>query len=304
MTRRQVLTRFDGITRGRTRGGKRAPHKTLLLLHALARFAEGQECFRYNEVESPVRALIRDFGPDGASDRVYYPFWHLQSDRLWVVEEPLTTNRSGDIRRSVLVERNSVGRFTDEVAHALQARPKLVGDLIALLLADEFTEAYDDDILTAIRFDLEGRFVRRQVSLRAARRRRDPTFRRRVLEAYAYRCAVCGFSAQVGGAHVGLDAAHVIWHQYGGEDSERNGLALCTLHHRLLDRGAFTVTASAFGDRVVEVSQRASGNETFDRWMLAYHGQPLSEPVRTEYRVAEPATVWHRKQVFKGLPRT
>ena len=40
--------------------------------------------------------------------------------------------------------------------------------------------------------------------------------------------------------------------------------------HRLLDRGAFTVTASGSRERVVEVSERARGNEGFQQWMLAY----------------------------------
>lgn len=297
MTREQVVALFEGITRGRTAGGRRAPHKPLLLLYALARFADGEKRLRYNEVETRVRGLIRDFGPAAASDRVHYPFWRLQGDRLWVVEEPLVTNAAGDVRRTELVDRDSVGRFSDEVAEVFHAEPGLVGELLGRLLAREFTEAYDDEILTAIGFDPAARET-------APKRRRDPAFRRRVLEAYEYRCAVCGFSAHVGDAHVGLDAAHVKWHQYGGPDEVKNGLALCALHHRLLDRGAFTVAASSSRERVVAVSEAARGNEGFERWMLAYHGRTIASPVRSEYRVAEPMTAWHAREVFKGRPRT
>lgn len=299
MTREQVVARFEGITRGRTAGGRRAPHKPLLLLYALARFAEGEERLHYNEVETRVRALLLDFGPAETSGRVHYPFWRLRNDELWDVEDAgaLDVNAAGDVSVVALRGLNPAGRFTDEVADVLRAEPGLVGELIDRLLADEFTEAYDDEVLTAIGFSPEARPT-------APKRRRDPAFRRRVLEAYAYRCAVCGFSAHVGDASVGLDAAHVKWHQYGGPDEVANGLALCALHHRLLDRGAFTVAASPGGERTVAVSEAARGNEGFERWMLAYHGRPIAAPVRSEYRVAEPMTAWHAREVFRGRPRT
>ena len=304
MTREQVLALFESIKRGRTRGGGRALNKPLLLLHALARFADGDERLRFTEIEDAVKRLLIDFGPADGPYHVSYPFWRLQNDGLWVVEnaDAVEENASGDPRSVVaLRELDPVGRFTDEVADALRTDPSLVGELMDGILADEFpSEAYDEEVRTAIGFD---RDPPSDVIL-TRRRRRDPTFRKRVLDAYEHRCAVCGFSAMVGDAHIGLDAAHVKWHQYGGPDEVPNGLALCALHHRLLDRGAFTVTASGSRERVVEVSERARGNEGFQQWMLAYHGQPLSEPVRTEYRVSEPATVWHRKEVFKGLPRT
>ncbi|PAP75845.1 phosphorothioated DNA-binding restriction endonuclease [Rubrivirga marina] len=299
MTRAQVLDRFDGIARGRTSGGRRAPHKPLLLLYALARFADGETRLGYRKVEARVRELLRDFGPAGSSTRIHYPFWRLQKDGLWTVggADALTENASGDVSVVALRKLDPVGRFTDEVADALRSHPGLAGELIDRLLADEFTEAYDDEILTAIGFDPDARET-------APKRRRDPAFRRRVLAAYEYRCAVCGFSAHVGDAPVGLDAAHVKWHQYGGPDEVRNGLALCALHHRLLDRGAFTVAASSARERVVAVSEAARGNEGFERWMLAYHGRPLAAPVRSEYRVAEPMTAWHAREVFKGRPRS
>src|SRR5437588_7846441 len=47
-----------------------------------------------------------------------------------------------------------------------------------------------------------------------------------------------------GSVSVGLDAAHIRWHQAGGPDREGNGLALCVLHHKLFDLGAFTVSPS------------------------------------------------------------
>jgi putative restriction endonuclease len=43
---------------------------------------------------------------------------------------------------------------------------------------------------------------------------------------------------------MGVEAAHIKWHQFGGPDVEANGFALCALHHALFDRGTFTVDPS------------------------------------------------------------
>lgn len=140
-------------------------------------------------------------------------------------------------------------------------------------------------------------------TLRSPRRRRDPAFREAVLRAYGYRCAVCGFETRVGNVLVGVDAAHVMWHTAGGADAVENGLALCALHHRLLDRGAFTLSVGGSASIVVEVSESSNGGEGFAQWLLAFHGRPVAAPVSASYRVSEPSVVWHRREVFRGPGR-
>ena len=66
----------------------------------------------------------------------------------------------------------------------------------------------------------------------AAVRPGDPEFPQRVLTAYEYRCAVCGYDVRLGNRELGLGAAHIKRHEAGGPDSEVNGLALCALHHK------------------------------------------------------------------------
>ncbi len=80
------------------------------------------------------------------------------------------------------------------------------------------------DILAAVGLSFEASKV--------ATKKRDPQFRQRVLTAYEYRCAVCGFDVRLGSVSIALDAAHIHWHQAGGPDLESNGLALCILHHK------------------------------------------------------------------------
>lgn len=63
-----------------------------------------------------------------------------------------------------------------------------------------------------------------------SRLRRDPSFRKRVLEEYGYRCIVCGCSEE----RI-LEAAHIVDVQYDDDDSTANGLCLCCNHHKLYD---------------------------------------------------------------------
>ena len=128
---------------------------------------------------------------------------------------------------------------------------------------------------------------------------RDPQFRRRVLTAYEWRCAVCGFDVRLGSVPIGLDAAHVRWHQHGGPAHETNGLTLCVLHHKTFDLGAFTIDAGG----VLLVSDRANGSAGFDEALMRHHGKGVRPPQRQEWRPAAGHLAWHRREVFKGDAR-
>jgi putative restriction endonuclease len=81
-----------------------------------------------------------------------------------------------------------------------------------------------------------------------------------------------------------LDAAHIRWHQAGGPDREDNGLALCVLHHKTFDPGAFTVTPEG----VLLVSDQAHGTAGFQEALPSHHGRAVLAPQRPE-RCPEPA---------------
>ena len=84
---REVIGAFEGLRRAQT-GGRYAPHKPLLLLLVLARCArgEGREV-AYRDIDQPLFDLLREFGPSRRSTHPEYPFWHLQSDGIWVVRD-------------------------------------------------------------------------------------------------------------------------------------------------------------------------------------------------------------------------
>lgn len=303
VTAEELRAQFENLRQWKA-DGKRAPHKPLLLLYALARFAEGVERFPYNTVEAPLLGLLDDFGPSRRRHQAF-PFWRLTSDGIWAIDgaEEIRRSASGDMRVSDARALNPVARFPDAVADALRATPGLISELVQSLLDAHFPSTLHEDILSSIGFDPGD--PEPTTSLRRTPRYRDPAFRVNVIRAYEYRCAVCGFETRIGNTLVGVDAAHVKWHQTGSADVDAvsNGVALCALHHRLLDRGAFTLAKTSYTETVVEVAEDAHGGDGFRRWLLDFHGRPIAEPVRTEYRVSEPSLAWHRREVFRGPSR-
>ena len=96
-----------------------------------------------------------------------------------------------------------------------------------------------------------------------------------------------------------VEAAHIKWHQAGGPEHEQNGIALCSLHHKLFDRGVFTLDK----EMVFQVAENAHGTHGMEEWLLRYHGQEVRNPVQPVYYPESEFINWHVKEVFKGPAR-
>jgi len=130
-------------------------------------------------------------------------------------------------------------------------------------------------------------------------------FRQAVIEAYDFRCAVCGlkisspdcFSWEV-------EAAHIVPHHSLGRDDILNGIAMCHLHHWAFDAGWFTF----FDDYKVQVSPQTNhlpadfgkiGDYNFLE-ALADKASKIYLPSRQEIHPHQNAIRWHRQNVFFG----
>ncbi|GAA3268543.1 hypothetical protein GCM10010469_42430 [Streptomyces labedae] len=124
--------------------------------------------------------------------------------------------------------------------------------------------------------------------------------REQVLTAYEYQCAFCGYNGRIGTVPVGLEAAHVRWWAFDGPDDVDNGLCLCSLHHKLCDKGVLGIGDS---HRFL-VSQRFVGHSPAAReHVIALAGRPLIGPQPGARPVAAVHRSWHTNQVFHGSPR-
>ncbi|MGW0834008.1 phosphorothioated DNA-binding restriction endonuclease [Streptomyces prunicolor] len=279
-----------------TRSGTRAPHKPLLFLYALGRFqqdADGE--LRYSTVENDLRQLLAEYGPANRTTPAY-PFHHLVSDGVWEVRTDRGPGSPGSGVQELRAVR-AAGRLAPELQAALRREPSLLGRMARVLLDLNFPPSLHGELCEAVGLELEAAETEQ---LPAARKRRDPRMREQVLTAYEYRCAFCGYDGRIGAVPVGLEAAHVLWWAFDGPDDVDNGLCLCSLHHKLFDKGVLGIG----DDHHILVSQRFVGHSPAAReHVTALAGRPLIGPQPGARPVAAAYRSWHTIQVFHGSPR-
>ena len=301
MTRDEVLRAFDDM-RVWQRGDKRAVHKPLLVLYALSQLRDSQSALiDWSAVDAPLKALLNEFGPSGSASSRHYPFWHLKTDGLWQLEAPANvlerpagaTPNLGELRRY-----HVKGGFSPPLRDALQADPQLASIIAHRIVDAHFPESIRADVLAAVGFSsdpAEAQFDTRKI------RRRDPAFREKVLLAYQYRCGVCGHDLRLGNQTIGLEAAHIKWFQANGPDVVPNGIALCSMHHKVFDLGAFTVLPDTYQ---IVFSQHLNGGDEATRHMLAHQGAGLILPQSRDYLPSTEFLAWHQREVFKTPARS
>ena len=166
-----------------------------------------------------------------------------------------------------------------------------------LLLDRHFTPVLADRICAEVDLDLPGLNAAGPLDATRIRRRAWRSgFAEEVLRAYAYQCAMCGFDGALGRTPVGIEAAHVRWHSQDGPDEVANGLALCALHHVLLDLGVLGLTA----DGHIRVSGLYVARSDAGKAVDVLAGQPLLAARPGQPAVDIVYVSWHNVQVFKG----
>jgi len=272
-------------------GAKRAPHKPLLLLYALGRWSNGQREFPWREVKKNVGGLIDQFG-GSAKPEASNPFVRLQRDgegMLWKVEGELVIGASGNPSVSALNSNNNVGRFTREFESQLQDA-KFFNALVNELLVEHFSETQFEDLLEAC-----GLSQAEEVSYK--RRKRNPDFRQSVLDAYHHKCAVCDYDVSFRTKIIGVEAAHLQWHNSQGPDIVQNGIALCAIHHKLLDYGAI-----GFNDQLELISAKGLRGDQAQRdyFVHRHEGRQISLPRDGMEEPGVSYVSWQRREIFKG----
>lgn len=229
------------------------------------------------------------FGPPRATVHPEYPFWRLIKDQIWEIPgaDRISQTSSGCAHIGSLKKEDAHGGFLEDIYDQFRANQGLAMEIALDLVDAHFQEHQQYDILQAVNIEPEFIITRRKI--------RDPSFPKKVLSAYGHQCAVCFFAIRLGDKPIGLDAAHIRWHRAAGPDEIRNALALCTLHHRLFDDGAFTLTR----ELRVEMSAIATGKGYQDA-LGRFDSKPIvllpNEDDWPDRRFLD----WHRKNVFKS----
>ena len=197
------------------------------------------------------------------------------------------------------------GGFRQDVHDLLCRHPELVSRAARLILTEHFPPSIHQDILDAVRLaaDAPSHGLDEPMPRRGRKVReytpRDRRFRKRVLEAYDERCAVCEYDIRFGDRLLGLEAAHIRWHSHDGRDVVPNGLALCGVHHKALDLGAMGLEGKGGGFRIL-VSERVRGRSPAARRLVGLRGRAIRLPVRAKDVPDRGFVEWHRGRCFGG----
>ena len=288
---------LDRLTRFRQyqHNGERVPHKPLLVLLALGRLHEtGTSALPWSAAENQLADLIAGFGPPSQTGRAQsaaYPFTRLRADGIWTLDVDVPDDRVTSLRSAPVT-----GRLDLDLETALTDAPELLLRAAQRLVDSQFPATVAPDVLAAVGLDpdLATTFEPAVLDL-AISRRRDRRWRELILTAWDRQCAFCGYDGQLGGVAVGIEAAHVRWFNIGGPDDADNGLALCSLHHKLFDRGALGLDTA----HRIRVSELFSARTEAAKRVYDLHDKALMP--RRGTRVPAPEHVsWHTSQVFKG----
>ena len=280
----------------------------------------------YSEVAEALGGLLREFGPARKAVHTSFPFWRLRGDGVWVLEgaADVTVTKSGDAHEGALRKYDVHGGFPEAIYDAFHDDPRLAQQVARSLLDAHFPWTRHREILRTVGIDPDyPDFVQ------SRRRRRDSGFRKRVLEAYFYKCAVCRFAVRLRDKPVAIDAAHIRWHQAHGPATIPNGIALCALHHELFDAGTFTLSserpqtsvltysrprrATAPVRRVADDGPATDGSpqpvvvvapfltgEGLDDALGRYDRMPVHLPLDRDLWPSSVYLKWHARQVFKS----
>ncbi len=132
---------------------------------------------------------------------------------------------------------------------------------------------------------------------------RTRAFRQAVIDAYDYRCSICGIKINSPDSlSWEVEAAHIVPHSFMGKDDIWNGLALCHLHHWAFDVGWFTLLDNF---KVQVSSEVHSLQPNFGRMgdyeflkALAIKNSRILLPSRVEIYPHHNAIQWHRQNIF------
>jgi putative restriction endonuclease len=233
---------------------------------------------------------LENYGPPRRTVHPEYPFWWLQTDRLWEIENASSLRRRSTDKeplRSDLLSMNVKGGLPEDIYHVISGNRRLLDVAANNLLHAHFPDSLHEPILNEIGLSL------------IPDRRRDLAFRESVIQAYERRCAVCGYDVRLGRAEIGLEAAHIKWWQVRGPDEVQNGLALCSTHHRAFDLGAIGLT----DELTILISGEVNGQSWTRQLFHEFNGRRIHEPHSKSLLPRDVYLRWHRSQVFRGPAR-
>jgi putative restriction endonuclease len=259
-----------------------AVNKPLLLLYLIGKLINsGKSDSKYSEVEHDLGEILQNFGN---KKNTLDPFFRLRADGLFVVKEIDMSKFSSPQDKGYsqfLKSRNPVGYLERDFEKYLKLGNNLQ-IIVGLLLSKYFQYSIHNDVLSDVKLHVNPILPEKNM-LDA---KRDRLFAKTILEKYDSKCLFCGYFGSISGRNVGMEAAHIVMHSRGGSNTADNGLSLCSLCHRLFDRGVISLDP----DCKIIISKFYSGKLTYI----------TNKPILKGNSTIKENIRWHRQEIFNG----
>ena len=236
------------------------------------------------------------------------PFYHLSGDKIWRLVSVTGKEVTAYIARfQQFQEWVAYGEFDPELFALLMnaeqrnlIRQGLLDhyfpDTKARFLDRKKAKGYFQDVEhTLLEEDPQGYQALVAEADEEARFIRGGVFKKIVARIYSYACAMTGMRVDSLYNISLIDACHIVPFNISGDDTIRNGIALCPNLHRAFDRGIVSIDA----DYRVLVSSQFAEDTTHPYSLQALKGQRIHLPFGDRYRPDPDKLAWHRERVFR-----
>ena len=309
------ITRFEKLNPNR-QSGQPSPHKMVMLLTIMQLFEQGR--MKVNRIKFDqdlldiYAAFFKVVAGAGDHKNAYFPFFHLQErkeNRFW----HLRPKEGREAILEAMPTARSYGAIKDNINHV-----ELDADLFRLLMNPESRQALRDSLVDfwfpGHRGDLQQvvvdereiedyrqcidgltqdgnqsgppPVVREEV--------RSTAFKRSVLEAYDYRCAITGWRIRLPDGTAMTEAAHLIPWSENHDDDPRNGMALTPTFHWAMDRHLIAPGP----DLKWHVSRSFHRRNRDEAELMEYDDKEILLPARSRLQPKREALEWRMKRLI------
>lgn len=294
----------------------RAPHKPLLLLSVLDRFAEGAYSANLIELDEDLSELFAIYwsliDPQSVRGNIAMPFYHLTSDKFWHLlpregyEERL--KYGGKIHSIRKLRETIYGAKLDDDLHELLQQQENRDILRTILINTYFAPDLRQKLIQQGKINLESYFYSQDLLAKVKRQKlretavseteyiiRDQGFKRTMHRIYDHRCALCGIRVKTAEGYTVVVGAHIIPWSVSHNDDPRNGLSLCRLCHWTFDEGLLTINL----DYVVHTSPQLNSLGNMPAHLALLNQRGMIRPDDSDFLPAPDSLSWHMKKVFR-----
>jgi putative restriction endonuclease len=290
-----------------------APHKPLLLLALLDRFAEGAITSNFIELNESLMDLFAGYWslvmPPSRRGNIAMPFRHLDSDKFWHLStrsgQPIREKPQSVARLKELI----YGATVDEDLYQLLCEERSRDALRDVLIKGYFVEEIGSELLNQGQVNRQAyhysvklveqarqRLTELSPTAEAEPAVRDQGFRLAVRQAYDYRCAMTGLRLITDSGHIAVVGAHIVPWSVSRNDNPTNGIALSPTCHWAFDVGLLTVT----DDYKVKASPQLAKGQNSPHHLAELAGVRILLPKEESLQPDRESLRWHCREVFRG----